>query len=55
MLRGFIGSSAALETDTSEIQFLWLYLPDFNKQGRMAEISYIPAVGQNTSVGAFWN
>jgi hypothetical protein len=45
MLRGFLKASVASEKDESSRDVVWLYLPDFNKQGRMATIEYIPKQG----------
>lgn len=55
MLRGSLRASVATETDAPSRNLIWLYIPDFNKLGRMGTIPYIPASGKNTSDGAFWS
>jgi hypothetical protein len=54
MLRGTLRASVGLETDEPARELIWLYIPDFNKQGRMGSITYIPAPGKNTSTDAHW-
>jgi hypothetical protein len=54
MLRGALRASVATENEKPSRELIWLYLPDFNKQGRMSTIPFIPAPGKNTSDGAFW-
>ena len=55
MLRGSLRASVATETEALSRELIWLYIPDFNKHGRMGSIPYIPAAGKNNSEGAFWN
>jgi len=54
MLRSSLRASVATETDVVSRELIWLYIPDFNKLGRMGTIPFIPAAGKNTSDGAFW-
>jgi len=54
MLRGFIKSSRANEEEEPSRSLLWLYIPDFNKQGRMSTIEYIPEPGSNNRTNAVW-
>jgi len=54
MLRGFLKSSSASEADEPSRKLLWIYVPDYNKYGRMSTIEFIPASGQSNRTGAVW-
>lgn len=54
MLRGFLLSSTPSEDQAPSRSLLWIYVPDFNKQGRMSTIEYIPAPGYNNRTNAVW-
>ena len=54
LLRNYIKSSAPDESSTLSKEIIWLYVPDFNNNGRLSTISYVPQAGSNSSDGAFW-
>ena len=54
MLRGFLASSRSSESEEPSRTLLWLYIPDFNKGGRMGSIEYIPAPGMANRTNAYW-
>jgi hypothetical protein len=54
MLRGFLESSRSDEQQETSRTLLWLYIPDFNKQGRMSTIEFIPSRGSNNRTNAVW-
>jgi hypothetical protein len=54
MLRGLLKSSIANENDEPSRSLLWLYIPDYNKRGRMSTIEYIPAPGFSNRTNAVW-
>ena len=54
MLRGFLKSSRSNEVDEPSRTLLWLYIPDYNKKGRMGDIEYIPKSGTSNRTNAIW-
>ncbi|CDW71083.1 adenylyl cyclase [Stylonychia lemnae] len=54
LLRQYTNSSFANEGDDQTKELLWLYVPDYNKDGRMGSIAYVPSQGTNSSVNPIW-
>ena len=46
LLQMYVKASAIPEDSDLTWEVLWLYVPDYNKQGQMAEIDKIPNSGQ---------
>ena len=54
MLRGFLKAATADEGTDPDRQLIWIYLPDYNKQGRMSTIEYVPKMKSTSRVDAVW-
>ena len=54
MLRGYTKEATTDETTDVSKELIWLYVPDFNKYGRIDHIKYIPSLGNNDSDHVFW-
>ena len=57
LLQMYTSASSIPEGEPLTWEVLWLYVPDYNKQGQMAEIDKVPAPGQtfaNMEAPYFW-
>ena len=45
LLQMYVTSSSIPESSDLTWEVIWLYVPDYNKEGRMAEIDKIPVKG----------
>jgi len=53
----YVTASSIPEGSANTWEVLWLYVPDYTKQGKMAEVSRIPMTGQtfeNMEAPYFW-
>ena len=55
LLREYVESSHAVEEDTLTKEVLWLYIPDFTKNGRMSNVSSIPQPVGSNSTAPYWS